>query len=239
MNITDLAELIGRTKRCVVDNGDRRPVVVVRGYDWPISDVWDAWTDQDRLQRWLGELRGTPLGRRAGIGDTVQMWVGPGVSDTATLTILACEAPERLTVRWAAVLDVRDESAAGFEPLLTEVTPLWAEAAASAATDARWPILIDGEEAAAVVVGRTFTQPIVVVRELLTSPASMVDWFGDFVGNASSAANSRSPSTAVPRRERCGSARRPTTWWSRGAGITRISKPCSASIFARPRSVPS
>ncbi|MCU1364891.1 MAG: Activator of Hsp90 ATPase 1 family protein [Ilumatobacteraceae bacterium] len=234
MNITDLAVLIGRTKRSVVDNGDRRSIVMVRSYDWPISDVWDAWTDPDRLARWLGELRGTPLGRRAGIGDTVQLWVGPREPDTATLTILACDAPERLTVRWqwpgetdsfvdltlravdehhsevrlehtaltgdraaeygagweellaraAAVLDIRDESDAGFEGFLEEVTPLWTEAAASAATDPRWPILIDAEDGSAVVVGRTFTQPIGVVWELLTSPASMVEWFGDFAGSA-------------------------------------------------------
>ena len=233
MNITDLADVIGRTERRVIDNGDRRSVVLIRTYDWPIRDVWDAWTDPTRLTRWLGEVRALP-DRPAAIGDTVQMWLGPDEIDTATLTILACEAPERLTVRWqwpgeadsfvdvvlravdehrtelrlehtaltgslttgygagwedflaaaADVLDGRESDDGSHDQIAAGVTPLWHEAASSAGTDPRWPVVTDGSDGSAVVVGHVFRQPIGVVWDLLTSPASMAEWFGAFAGTA-------------------------------------------------------
>jgi uncharacterized protein YndB with AHSA1/START domain len=67
--------------------GERVSVVMRRGYDAPIGDVWDAVTQPDRIKRWLmpisGELR---------VGGSFQLEGNAGGE------ILGCEPPSLLRV---------------------------------------------------------------------------------------------------------------------------------------------
>jgi uncharacterized protein YndB with AHSA1/START domain len=79
--------------------GERVSVLLRRGYDAPIQDVWDAVTRPDRIGRWLmpisGELR---------VGGTFQLEGNAGGE------ILACEAPSLLRVTFGdpnSIVEVR------------------------------------------------------------------------------------------------------------------------------------
>jgi uncharacterized protein YndB with AHSA1/START domain len=67
--------------------GERVSVLLRRGYDAPIGDVWDAVTEPDRIKRWFmpisGELR---------VGGSFQLEGNAGGE------ILACEPPRRFRV---------------------------------------------------------------------------------------------------------------------------------------------
>src|SRR5262252_969597 len=87
-------------KQSPVDgSGERVSVLLRRGYDAAISDVWDAVTQPDRIRRWFlpisGELR---------VGGSFQLEGNAGGE------ILACEPPRRLKVTFGAptsVVEVR------------------------------------------------------------------------------------------------------------------------------------
>ena len=79
--------------------GSRVSVLLRRGYNAPISDVWDALTQPDRLKRWFlpisGELR---------VGGSFQF------EGNASGEILTCEPPCLLRVTWGgptSVVEVR------------------------------------------------------------------------------------------------------------------------------------
>jgi len=67
--------------------GERVSVLLRRGYDAPVGDVWDAITEPDRIKRWFmpisGELR---------VGGSFQLEGNAGGE------ILACEPPRRFRV---------------------------------------------------------------------------------------------------------------------------------------------
>jgi uncharacterized protein YndB with AHSA1/START domain len=91
-----LSRLVGGPGRQVLAAGDRRAVRMTRRFDCPVADLWSAWTAPERTVRWLGELRGD---RR--VGGAVQLVMSPPDADIATLTVLVCEAPSHLRVRWS------------------------------------------------------------------------------------------------------------------------------------------
>lgn len=95
MNTIDFSAALGMTERTVTTNGDRRVACLGRTLATSIDDAWNACTDPERLQRWLGAVEGE---RREGGVVTLQMADGP--NETATLTIVRCDAPRRLVVRW-------------------------------------------------------------------------------------------------------------------------------------------
>jgi uncharacterized protein YndB with AHSA1/START domain len=79
--------------------GERVSVVMRRGYDAPIGDVWDAVTQPDRIKRWLmpisGELR---------VGGSFQLEGNAGGE------ILTCEPPSLLRVTFggpASIVELR------------------------------------------------------------------------------------------------------------------------------------
>jgi uncharacterized protein YndB with AHSA1/START domain len=79
--------------------GERVGVVMRRGYDAPIGDVWDAMTQPDRIKRWLmpisGELR---------VGGSFQLEGHAGGE------ILTCEPPSLLRVTFggpASIVELR------------------------------------------------------------------------------------------------------------------------------------
>jgi uncharacterized protein YndB with AHSA1/START domain len=80
-------------------SGERVSVLLRRGYDAPIDDVWDAVTQPDRIKRWLmpisGELR---------VGGSFQLEGNAGGE------ILTCEPPRLLRVTFgapASIVEVR------------------------------------------------------------------------------------------------------------------------------------
>lgn len=70
-----------------------------RDYPDPIEDVWAAFTESERLGRWIGTYTGT--GRPGGTVEftvTGEVDAGGEVAPAATVTIHECEAPHRLVV---------------------------------------------------------------------------------------------------------------------------------------------
>ena len=95
MNTIDLTAALGLTERSVTTCGERRVIQMRRTFATSVDDAWQACTNPDRLRRWLGETDGD---RREGVVVTVRMTDDP--AEIATLTIVRCDAPRRLVVRW-------------------------------------------------------------------------------------------------------------------------------------------
>ena len=91
--IFDLAGLTGSTRRTIARSGQRSAVSLQRDYAVGAADLWSAWTEPDRLGRWLGEVRGRPS-----VGTAVELAMSP--SEVATVTVLSCQVPHRLVVMW-------------------------------------------------------------------------------------------------------------------------------------------
>ena len=72
---------------------ERWTIVMERTYDHPREEVWDCWTEPNRLARWLGRVD-----RRPAVGESVRMVMAPEVQHDVEL--LDCAEPESLTVRW-------------------------------------------------------------------------------------------------------------------------------------------
>jgi uncharacterized protein YndB with AHSA1/START domain len=103
INILDELSAVHReTGRGRIPAGEGRTVVLRRGYDAPIEDVWDAITNPDRIPRWFlpvsGDLR---------LGGTYQF------EGNAGGRILECEPPRRIRATW--VFGVPPEEADGSE----------------------------------------------------------------------------------------------------------------------------
>ena len=73
-----------------VPAGDAREVRLVRVYDAPIDDVWDALTNPERIGRWF-----LPISGDYRLGGRYQFEGNAGGE------ILECERPNRLKVTWA------------------------------------------------------------------------------------------------------------------------------------------
>lgn len=78
-----------------IDGGEGVGVLLRRGYDTPVADVWDAMTDPDRIKRWFfpvsGDLR---------VGGSFQLEGNAGGD------ILKCEAPRLLKVTFGGPTSV-------------------------------------------------------------------------------------------------------------------------------------
>jgi uncharacterized protein YndB with AHSA1/START domain len=100
-----LAGFVGGTTREITTAGGRHGLHMTREYATAVEDLWAAWTDPERLSRWLGRPDGDLRE-----GGELRLWMGgptdvalpEGVTeDVAHVSILHCAEPERLTVRWA------------------------------------------------------------------------------------------------------------------------------------------
>lgn len=99
--VSQLNAIHRRVERQLPDDGsgERVSVLLRRGYDAPIDDVWDAVTQPDRIKRWLmpisGELR---------VGGSFQLEGNAGGE------ILTCEPPRLLKVTFGgptSIVEVR------------------------------------------------------------------------------------------------------------------------------------
>jgi uncharacterized protein YndB with AHSA1/START domain len=108
INILDELSAVHReTGRGRIPAGEGRTVVLRRGYDAPIEDVWDAITNPDRIPRWFlpvsGDLR---------LGGTYQF------EGNAGGRILECEPPRRLRATWVFGVDPAEADGSEVEVLL-------------------------------------------------------------------------------------------------------------------------
>jgi uncharacterized protein YndB with AHSA1/START domain len=93
--IDDVVQMARFTERSFVHAGDRKAVCLRRTYAFDAETLWCAWTTPERLARWIGEVRG-----ECREGRTVELCMEPPDRDIATLTIVLCEPPRRLVVKW-------------------------------------------------------------------------------------------------------------------------------------------
>lgn len=93
-------------------SGATRAVHLERTYPTTQDDLWTAWTDRDRLARWLG----TPAGPIIGAPTPVRISMG-GENDWVEVQIVHADAPRLLELRW----DFPGEPAS---MLRVELTPL-------------------------------------------------------------------------------------------------------------------
>lgn len=80
-------------------SGERVSILLRRGYDAPIGDVWDAVTQPDRIKRWF-----MPIGGELRVGGTFQLEGNAGGE------ILICEPPRLLRVTFggpSSLVEVR------------------------------------------------------------------------------------------------------------------------------------
>ncbi|MGD9525820.1 SRPBCC domain-containing protein [Pseudonocardia sp.] len=76
-----------------------RQLILHRDYTEPVEDVWAAFTESERLGRWIGTYSGT--GRPGGTVEftvTGEVDAGGEVAAPVTVTIHECDAPHRLVV---------------------------------------------------------------------------------------------------------------------------------------------
>ena len=84
-----------RTQEGATGDDERWTIVLERDYPYPREEVWAAWTEPDRLARWLGRLDRVPA-----VGETVQMAMAPGGEPVQDVELLACDPTTSLRVRW-------------------------------------------------------------------------------------------------------------------------------------------
>lgn len=90
-----LARIAAGTERAHTNEAGQHTVRMARDYDVPVQDVWSAWTDPERLPRWLGMPRGD-----LALHGQVDLAMDPPDGGVTHLRILACEAPRLLEVSW-------------------------------------------------------------------------------------------------------------------------------------------
>lgn len=117
MTISDIAAQAALVSRraCRDDNGYR--IEMTRDYDYPVEDVWSAWTTPERLKRWLGEPRG-----QLRIGGRVELAMD--ADSVIHLVIHECEKPTALLATWQAHDEVESEVRLRLEALATNRTRL-------------------------------------------------------------------------------------------------------------------
>jgi uncharacterized protein YndB with AHSA1/START domain len=86
--MTDIEDHLSRVRR-ELREGETRAVVLRRGYDAPVEDVWDACTEPERIGRWFLPVKGDLRP-----GGTYQLEGNAGGE------VRRCEPPRLLLVTW-------------------------------------------------------------------------------------------------------------------------------------------
>ncbi|GLY81356.1 activator of HSP90 ATPase [Actinoallomurus iriomotensis] len=91
--VIDIVSQVNATHREIGDlpvaTGEGRSLLLRRGYDAPVEDVWNACTDPGRIGRWLAPIEGDLR-----LGGTYRL------RNNAGGEILHCEEPRLLKVTW-------------------------------------------------------------------------------------------------------------------------------------------
>lgn len=98
-------------------------VTLTQVYDHPLAEVWDCWTDLERLARWFGRLDRIP----AVGGSTTMTMLGNGGDANVyrqTIGLRACEPGRRVLVDWGGFGEGPSVVEVGFEALGSERTLL-------------------------------------------------------------------------------------------------------------------
>lgn len=77
-------------------SGDTRTVHLERTYPATPEELWAAWTEPDRLARWLG----TPDGPLLDAAAPVRLSMGEDENDWVDLAVVRADAPRLLELHW-------------------------------------------------------------------------------------------------------------------------------------------
>jgi uncharacterized protein YndB with AHSA1/START domain len=80
----------------VIHGADEVRVEYRREFALPVSDIWAALTEPERLERWIGTWTGEP-----GVGKSVDfLMLEEGQTEPEPVTIIECDPPRRLVLDW-------------------------------------------------------------------------------------------------------------------------------------------
>lgn len=77
-------------------NGSAVGVHLERDYDGTPDELWQCWTDPERLMRWLGK----PAQALLAAAGTVRLILGDGEDQWADVRVLAADRPRMLKLEW-------------------------------------------------------------------------------------------------------------------------------------------
>jgi len=77
--------------------GADRVVHLERAYDATPDELWTAWTDPERLARWLG----TPAGPLLGASGLVRISMGDDPDQTVEVAVVTADRPRLLEFSWS------------------------------------------------------------------------------------------------------------------------------------------
>jgi uncharacterized protein YndB with AHSA1/START domain len=88
---------LARTLRAVRQTGDTFGVLLQRSFPASVEQLWAACTENEALSRWLGRIEGDPQS-----GAFTLVLAGGAAGDVHTrITVLRCDPPNRLDLRWS------------------------------------------------------------------------------------------------------------------------------------------
>lgn len=88
---------LARTIRAVRQTGETFGVLLRRTFPAGVEQLWQACTENDPLSRWLGRIEGDPQG-----GEFTLVLRSGAEGDVRTqITVLRCDPPNRLDLRWS------------------------------------------------------------------------------------------------------------------------------------------
>jgi uncharacterized protein YndB with AHSA1/START domain len=88
---------LSRTLRAVRQTGETFGVLLQRSFPASVEQLWRACTQNDPLSRWLGRIEGDPQS-----GEFTLVLDGGTEGDVRTqVTVLRCDPPNRLDLRWS------------------------------------------------------------------------------------------------------------------------------------------
>lgn len=125
-------------------SGDTRTVHLERTYPATPEELWAAWTEPDRLARWLG----TPAGPLLDAVAPVRLSMGEDENDWVDLAVVRADAPRLLELRWEFAGEPAGLLRVELTPITAESTLLVLdhEGLAQSATGygAGWQAFLDG-----------------------------------------------------------------------------------------------
>ena len=124
--------------------GSTRSIHLEREYLGTPEELWDAWTDPERLARWLG----TPAGPVLGVPGPVRMVMGDGDDQWVDVRVVTADRPTLLELSWDFPGESGTTLSVRFVPVDAQRTLLVLDhtgfPAASTGYGAGWQAYLDG-----------------------------------------------------------------------------------------------